>query len=70
MDIVNSCCIFLWSGSISSVDKWTLIAVSLSGQDFHESVQLQVFREKGSFKTGEGFLDGVADSFVDFLPSL
>lgn len=55
MNIVNSCCSFLWSGSISSAVKWTLIAVSLSNQDFHESVQLQVFKEKGSFKTEGGF---------------
>lgn len=61
--------IFLWSDGINSADELTPIAVSLSNQDFHESLQPKAFKEEVLFGT-EGFFGGAADSFVDFPPSL
>lgn len=55
MDIVHSCSIFLWSDSINSAEKLTPIAVSLSTQDFHESLQLQAYKEEVLFGTEGGF---------------
>lgn len=65
MGIVHSSFIFLWSESISSVDK--PIAASLPNQDFHEPLQLQVYREKLLFGTEGVFLTELLIVLLTFL---
>lgn len=69
IDILNSCCSFLWSGSISSAFEGNTLQFHYQIRTSMSLFNFRCLRKRGHSRQ-KGVLSRIADSFVDFLSSL